>query len=108
MDGWIGESVREVEAKDRGETCLGAGADLLQPPSSSSMRMRLRFSAAIWLHMAADLVFAGSALTTFMILASTSLSARTISVDAILTDARCGIGIDRPLTSELPHGIHSG
>merc|ERR1719327_1503319 len=72
----------------------------LQPPSSSSDRMRTRLAAAIWLHMAADLVLPGSAATTDMIFASTSLSARTIS-DFMLTAPRVEAGIFAPWTSEM-------
>ena len=57
-------------------------------PRRLSILMRSRLAAAIWLHMAADLVFAGSAVTTFMILASSSLSASTMSEPFMVTAGR--------------------
>merc|ERR1719443_1769097 len=67
---------------------VSGGPNGLQPPSSSSRRIRSMLAVAIWLHMAADLVLPGSALTTAMILASTSLSARTISDFMLMTPER--------------------
>ena len=73
----------------------------LQPPSSSSALILTMFAAEIWLHMAAALVLAGSAFTTDMIFASTSLSARTISA-FMLGAARTEVaGILAPWMSEL-------
>merc|ERR1719235_574533 len=77
------------------------GPKMLEPPSSSSLRMRLRLAAVIWEQSAADLVRAGSAETTAMILPSRSLSARTISEPFMTTLARTLDGtVMAPLTSE--------
>ena len=61
-------------SQPRPVACVSGGPTGLEPPSSSSMRMRARLAAVIWLQSAADLVLPGSAFTTAMILASISLS----------------------------------
>ena len=70
------------------------------------MRIRSKFALDIWLHIAADLVAEGSAFTTAMILASTSLSASTISDFMTTLDVRATlVGTLMPWTSELHTGI---
>merc|ERR1719387_2445488 len=95
MSAWFFGSVDTSQPRPVG--LVNGGPTGLQPPSSSEDRIRTMFAAEIWLHMAAALVFAGSASTTAMIFA---LTASTISAFMLAAPRAETAGTLAPWTSE--------